>query len=188
MRGYILSLLLLVAMAADAWGQEDSAAARWPELGSRVRIWTFANRSVTGDLVNVRGDTLVIRTARELSPQMRHVPVGKVELIPGSTVARIEVSRGRGFQAERVVAGAALGAVAGVVTAAVVDASGRVMFGEYAESSLGYGEAAAVGAAIGAVLGAASPGDRWEEAERTPPPTFAPTRSMGRLRLTPLFR
>jgi hypothetical protein len=188
MRGYILTSLLLVAIVGDARGQQDSAAARWPEIGSRVRISTAANRTVTGDLVNIRGDTLVIRTAQELAAQLRHIPVGKVELIPGSTVTRIEVSRGRGFQVERVIAGAALGAAAGLAFAGLTDVSAEVLFGEGAGSSVGYGEAAAVGAVAGAVLGAATPGDRWEQAERPTPPTFAPAKRVGRLRLTPSFR
>lgn len=188
MRGSILTLIVLAIMAREARAQ-DSTAARWPEPGSRVRVWTSANRRVTGDLINVRGDTLVIRTKGELPPLMRQIPVEKVELVPGSIVTRIEVSRGRGFKVERVVAGAALGAAAAVAVAAVGDVTAELMFGGWADFPVDYGNAAATGAVAGAVLGAVSPGDHWEEAERTPPPvTFAPARGRSRLRLTPTFR
>ena len=189
MRGSILTLFLLAVITGDARAHQDSAVARWPELGSRVRAWTSANRRVTGDLISVRGDTLVIRTKGELPPLMRQIPVEKVELVPGSTVTRIEISRGRGFKVERVVAGAALGAAAGVALAGAGDVTAELLFGGWADLPVDYGNAAATGAVAGAVLGAISPGDTWEEAERAPPPvTFAPARGRSRLRLTPMFR
>ena len=176
--------IFVVAMVSEAGGQSDSAAARWPEVGSRVRITTYANRTVTGDLVNLRGDTLVVRTVRQLSTQLRHIPAGKVELIPGSAVARVEVSRGRGFKVERVIGGALLGAAAGLAMAGTAEA----MLGGFGKNSPDYGKAAAAGAAVGAVLGAATPGDRWEQTSHPTPPTLAPTTRVVRLRLTPTFR
>ena len=188
MRRSLLTLSLLLAMAGNAWAQKDSVASRWPEIASRVRIWT-PTRSVTGDLVSIRGDTLVIRTGRELSPLVR-APVGKVELIPGSTVTRIEVSRGREFlQPERVVVGAVVGAAVGLAAAATTEVMIKALFGWDAKAAVDYGESAAVGAVAGAVLGAATPGDRWEKAQQPPAPsTFASARSQKRLHLTPTFR
>lgn len=182
MRG-ISALILLVLSAGTAQAQRDSASNQWPALGSRVLVWTTDERRVVGDLINVRGDTLVVRTSTELSPELAHIPVGRVELVPASAIARIDVSSGRGFQAEHVLGGAVLGAVAGVALAATANAALR----DFGGPGVDYGDAAAVGAAVGAVLGAATPGDRWEEHPASPP-TFAPVRVRRGVRLTPSFR
>lgn len=54
MRGLILTLCLL-STPASVTAQGDSASGRWPDLGSRVRVWTTSRR-ITGDLVNIRSD------------------------------------------------------------------------------------------------------------------------------------
>lgn len=166
MRGLILTLCLL-STPASVMAQGDSASGRWPDLGSRVRVWTTSRR-ITGDLVNIRSDTLVIRVAEELSPLVVGAPVGQVELVPGSSVIRVDVRRGPEYPLKRIVGGAAGGAAAGVVAAAVVDLLVKGSTLDWgAKTSVSYGNAAAVGAAAGAVLGLVMSGDRWEAMQRS---------------------
>jgi hypothetical protein len=185
---YLTIFLCLFTTASNVPAQTDSATARWPDIGARVRVWTVTGGAVTGDLVNVRGDTLAIRTADRLSSKMAHIPAGKVTFIPGSSVTRIEVSRGRAFSVEHAVAGAAIGAAAGLALAAAADVTAEAMFGEGAGDGVDYSQTVAVGAIAGAVLGASTPGDRWETTQTPPAPTYAPRAQQGRFRLRPRLR
>ena len=168
MRRLILNLSLLVATAGLGQAQEDSAATRWPEIGSRVRVWT-PGRTVTGSLVEIRGDTLVIRTGDERSLHLR-----RMELILAPEVTRIEVSRARGVQVRRVAGGAVIGV--GVAVATVFIAQALLDHGDW-ELSPSYGKAAAVGGVVGALIGT-QPSDRWKEAPVPRTSGFAPTKSL----------
>lgn len=140
-----VALLLTPALSA----QTDSVTT-WP-IGSRVRVWTASNRNVTGELTELRGDTLVI-IGRGRS---------QAKLLADSTV-RLDVSDGRRPSGKYIAGGAFAGAALGAVTIAGLEAilcppgECRVTTGHYARGAL-------IGAVVGGVAGAIKRFDRWRE-------------------------
>jgi hypothetical protein len=140
-----VALLLTPALSA----QMDSVTT-WP-IGSRVRVWTASNRNVTGELTELRGDTLVI-IGRGRS---------QAKVLADSTV-RLDVSDGRGPSDKYIVGGALAGAALGVGAMALLNAPACIP-GECRGTTAHYAPGALIGAVVGGVAGAIKRFDRWKE-------------------------
>jgi hypothetical protein len=173
-----LGVALIAASTASA--QTDSAP-HWP-VATRVRVQTASNRTVVGQLAEVRGDTLVIQEEWALFGGRKRVPV--------ESVRRIEISRDRYISAGRVVGGALGGAAAAVLTAFLVDAvMPDLCTGDGCEdTSPIQPDLIALGAVLGALGGVIDRADRWEQLPRPIRVNVAPERGEARLVLSFSFR
>ena len=150
----------MVMLAAPLRAQE-----RTPAVGDRVRITSPAGGRLKGELVAVRGDTLLVRPD----------PASRVIAVPPSQVDRIEVRRQRtGME----------GLGVGLLHAVPIGFVGGYALGKIAEGghcadecgllpAVSAATGLVLGTVVGTVFGIAMPGGRWEPAQR---PTAAVTR------------
>lgn len=170
-----------IALAVAPVGAQTDSIAQWP-VEARVRIRTTNNRTVIGQLTEVRGDTLIVRKEGALFR-----PWTK---ILADSAGHIEVSRSRYISAERVAWGALAGAAGMVLTYVVMDAvmPDVCVFGSCEDSSPDYVRAGALGAAAGALSGVLYLADRWEGVPKPLRVGFAPARGQARIALSFAFR
>jgi hypothetical protein len=160
-RSTALAALLVTLAAAPLAAQERTA----PVVGERVRISgpALSPRKWRGELVEVRGDTLVV--LRE--PTMRRVEV------PPSAVRRLEVRRPRSRiegLGHGLLLGVSIGAATGVAAGLVADGDGGCY--DWCFAPVVYGIAgAAAGTVLGAIVGVAMPGEKWVAVPRAAPAT-----------------
>jgi len=145
--------VVMVALAAPLRAQE-----RTPAVGDRVRITSPAGGRMKGELVAVRGDTLLVRPD----------PASQVIAVPPSQVDRIEVRRQRtGME------GLGVGLLYAVPVGFVGGyALGKISEGGHCGDECGLLPAVSaatglvIGTVVGTVFGIAMPGGRWEPARR----------------------
>lgn len=128
-------------------GPSAAAAVAFPvEPGARIRLHTSATERYTGTFLVYRNDTVLVRRSR-------------VTGVPYSSVSTLEVQR---TNTGRIVAGAGLGAVAGV---AIAVGTGLGITGRHEVQGrvLNPGLGAVAGGLIGAFLTSKLFGSRWEE-------------------------
>jgi len=144
-------LVALAAVSADA--QERGV----PAVGERVRIaWqVVAPATLRGELLEVRGDTLVVR--RDESFQRLEVPLAEVGLIEVRRARSRLEGMGRGL-----LLGPPIGAASGFVLGTIAERAGRNCYGEcgVVPIVLAVG-GAALGTVVGAIGGLAAPGGKW---------------------------
>jgi hypothetical protein len=159
----------LLVLAATLAASLPLAAQRGPALltpGARVRVSApeVGVRRMTTALLDVRGDTLVLRTGRPDTP---------LHLL-ASDIRRMEVSRGRASPVRNGLRGMGWGATAGAATGVVIGAAddGDDHYQSRTEVALFTGLAMGMlGGAVGTVAGVASAGEDWETV--APPYRFA---------------
>jgi hypothetical protein len=176
---YWIAALFVTLLAPTASAQMDSAAT-WP-IGSRVRVWTAPGRNVAGELTEVRGDTLIVtKTGISSHSWTLHV----------DSARRIEVSRGRYVSADRIVAGALLGAASVLAFVSLFDAAipDLCPWEQCAESGPTNAQLTMMGAAAGAVAGAMRLADRWEEVSKPVRVSIVPQHREARVAIAVIWR
>lgn len=165
MRRFVIAVA--VALTAAPLSAQTEPAEEWP-IGSRVRVWTAANRNVVGQLKEIRSDTLIIEMTGILTHEAR---------IPASWAVRVEVSDGQRLSLANIGDGALGGAALGALTTLVLDeALGDLCGdGECEERRADYQLAIILGAALGAVAGATRLEDKWREVGLPGRITIAPS-------------
>jgi hypothetical protein len=153
MRRYVIALA--AALTAAPLSAQTDTAEGWP-VGSRVRVWTAANRNVVGQLKEIRSDTLIIEMTGILTHEAR---------IPTTWAVRVDISEGQRLSLANVAEGALGGAALGALTTLVLDeALGDLCPRDECEGrSADYKLATILGAVVGAVAGATQLEDKWRE-------------------------
>ncbi|MFN2400224.1 MAG: hypothetical protein ABR543_16540 [Gemmatimonadaceae bacterium] len=150
-------------------------------LGSRVRVSLAAADGASrmsypshkpsdtnvriGTIASISADTLVIREGKD----------GALHTIPIDSVARLEMSRGRGMNGRNMVAGAllgfAVGAAIGVATASKGSScdENSICFEEDFAPMGGALVGGLGGALVGTLIGAAMAGERWQTVKLASP-------------------
>jgi hypothetical protein len=147
-----VAAVVLVALARTPAGAQERAL---PAVGDRVRIaWrAVAPQTLRGELLEVRGDTLVVR--RDDSSQRVEVPIAEVGLI--------EVRRLRGPMeglGHALLIAVPIGAASGFAVGTIAESDGCADECGLFSGLLTIG-GAALGTVVGTVVGIAWPGEKW---------------------------
>lgn len=169
------SVLLFLGILASPLIALPAQAVTTPNAGQRIRVTarSLFPRRVQGVIEAKRGDTLLLRDARNRSDTaLRRVSLRAIE--------RLEVRQHRS-RLSGVLRGFTIGLLAGAATGAVIGATidpGTDSTPEANTVILG-GSGAGAGAIIGTVIGALAPGRRWVEWPLPARATFFPRGSSG---------
>jgi hypothetical protein len=146
----MLAAIATVMIAAPAIQAQTTVP-----VNSRVRVTMRDGQVAIGRLTEVRGDTLVVIDDGVLLDSKYRITTDRM--------TRVDVSRGKYVHAGRVVGGALLGAVGGVLTVSFVPRLAKTRCsGDVCGTGSAVVEGMVIGAAAGIVLGILTPADRWE--------------------------
>ena len=119
---------------------------------SKVRVSLRDGSRVTGKLVDVRGDTVIVAKRN-----------GLVIAVPGHLTRRVAVSRGKRASAGRVISGALAGAAASLLATAVIpELSSMKCSADVCYAGPEFEKALVIGMIGGGMVGAMFVVDRWE--------------------------
>ena len=147
MRCTYLALLVTLLVAGPIVHAQTTIPA-----SSRVRVSLRDGSKVTGQLVDVRGDTVIVAKRN-----------GLIIAVPGNLTRRVAVSRGKRASAGRVISGALSGAAASLLATAVIpELSTWKCSADVCYTSPEYEKALVIGMVGGGMVGAMFVVDRWE--------------------------
>jgi hypothetical protein len=152
-------IVVLVTLAAGASAQQPSSVSSSVQPGARVRVSAPGAGTLTGRVVAVEGDSLLL--ARDRSADTLRLAQSQLTSLDVSVGRHKRRWRGAGLG---FLGGAALGAVIGAATYKKPDCSGEAYFcdlGQGFDATFGAALLGGVGAVVGAIIGGGS-ADDWQ--------------------------